>query len=234
MKLLTTILLFDCGGIAESTGWIELHSAYARAIKGIQFPENSGRLLLRQKSRKAGSTQWNRNGVAYLRNQFLKNMVDIEGWQSESQFELDTLQEEPALRVFPSMDPYSEKVRSRFGNFDFMTRAENGLRAVIEWETGNISSSHRSMNKLAIALRAGKIDAGVLVLPSRAMYAHMTDRIGNIDELSPYLSLWSEMAPTIDYGLLAVAVVEHDGLTDNTDHPYLPVGNDGRSRRGRE
>lgn len=36
-----------------------------------------------------------------------------------------------------------------------------GLRCVIEWETGNVSSSHRSMNKLCVRLNAGIIESGM-------------------------------------------------------------------------
>ncbi len=71
-----------------------------------------------------------------------------------------------------------------------MIKGDNGMQIAIEWETGNISSSHRSMNKLALALGAGIIQVGVLIVPSRSLYEHLTDRIGNIGELSGYLSMW--------------------------------------------
>lgn len=70
-----------------------------------------------------------------------------------------------------------------------MTTGPNGAKVAIEWETGNISSSHRSMNKLGIALMGGVIQIGVLIVPSRDLYDHLTDRIGNIGELSGYLSM---------------------------------------------
>jgi hypothetical protein len=88
------------------------------------------------------------------------------------------------------------------------------------------------MNKLAIALAMGKIQAGVLIVPSRNLYEHLTDRIGNINELSGYLSMWKSLGTEVECGLLAISVVEHDHLTDNPDFPYLPVGNDGRSHNG--
>ena len=93
---------------------------------------------------------------------------------------------------------------------------------------------HRSLNKLAIALAAGKIQAGVLILPSRELYEHLTDRIGNIRELSPYLGMWSGLSSTVERGLLAITVVEHDELTDDEAHPYLKSGTDGRSKEGRQ
>ncbi len=122
---------------------------------------------------------------------------------------------------------------SDFGGFDFMTTAANGTRIAIEWETGNISSSHRSMNKLAIALGNGIVEVGVLIVPSRALYEHLTDRIGNIGELSGYLAMWEGLKSVVERGLLAITVVEHDALTTDTGLPYLAVGGDGRSREGR-
>ena len=114
-----------------------------------------------------------------------------------------------------------------------MTQGNGGNKVAIEWETGNISSSHRSMNKLAIALKAGIVDIGVLIVPSRALYEHLTDRIGNISELSGYLEMWAGAGEAVDRGLLAITVVEHDKLTDDPDFPYLPTGNDGRAQEGR-
>jgi hypothetical protein len=113
-----------------------------------------------------------------------------------------------------------------------VTHGKGGHRVAIEWETGNISSSHRSMNKLALALGNGVVDIGVLVLPSRSLYEHLTDRIGNIGELSGYLSMWEGLKASVERGLLAITVVEQDDLTDD-DFPYLPRGNDGRAKEGR-
>ena len=127
---------------------------------------------------------------------------------------------------------YNEPITSNFGGFDFVTTAPSGSRVAIEWETGNISSSHRSMNKLAIALGNGIIQVGVLILPSRHMYEHLTDRIGNIGELSGYLSMWEGLKSNVSRGLLAITVVEHDLLTREPSFPYLGMGKDGRAREG--
>jgi hypothetical protein len=89
------------------------------------------------------------------------------------------------------------------------------------------------MNKLAIALASGVIQAGVLIVPSRSCYEHLTDRIGNIGELSGYLELWEAARERVDRGLLGISVVEHDVLTDDETVPYLPVANDGRAAQGR-
>jgi len=69
------------------------------------------------------------------------------------------------------------------------------------------------MNKLAIALSNGIVEVGVLIVPSRKLYEHLTDRIGNIGELSGYLAMWEGLKAVVPRGLLAITVVEHDALT---------------------
>ena len=231
MRWLRTLILFDKGNIADSSDWQSLHEAYVRAIGRVEHPTGSGKLKLRRKAR-LPSGQWNRNGVTPLKEQFLRSMKDDEHWQLEGAFDITASTRATRIRLYPNMTPHKEPITSEFGAFDFISTARLGTRAAIEWETGNISSSHRSMNKLAIALAARKIQAGVLILPSRDLYEHLTDRIGNIGELSPYLGMWSGLSSKVKRGLLAVTVVEHDELTNDKTHPYLKSGTDGRFREG--
>lgn len=230
MIWLRTLLLFDQGQVSASPGWRQIHDSFVRSIQSIHFPPGSGGLTLKRKMRLANS-QWSRNGVGFLKASFLQHLVHVEGWQPEAGLSLETINVATEVRLYPSMDSYVEPVVSSFGPFDFMTVAEDGLRVAIEWETGNISSSHRSMNKLALAIEMGLIDAGVLIVPSRLLYQHLTDRIGNITELSGYLAMWKRLGDSVARGLLSVVVVEHDALTDDGD--YLPVGRDGRAAQGR-
>jgi hypothetical protein len=232
MKWLRTLVIFDRGGVVSSSDWREIHESYVRSIQSIDFPRGTGALKLRRKFRRPDG-QWNRNGVGYLRRRFLDHMVKEERWRVEVGFDLGKNRQPEELRLYPGLESHREPIKSEFGDFDLVTTAPEGTHVAIEWETGNISSSHRSMNKLAIALAAGKIKAGVLILPSRDLYEHLTDRIGNISELSGYLSMWKALEPRVDRGLLAITVVEHDVLTDDTKFQYLPVGDDGRAREGR-
>jgi hypothetical protein len=64
------------------------------------------------------------------------------------------------------------------------------------------------------------------------MYPHLTDRIGNWLELSPYLHFWKKAGQFVKRGLLAITVVEHDELTDDPAVPYFATGGDGNSARG--
>ena len=232
MKWLRIMVLFDQGNVIASPDWKNLHESYVRAIASIEHPRGYGSLTLRRKVR-LPSKQWKRNGVGYLRKEFLAFMRDHEGWQAESDVTLSRDREQPPLLLYPSMQEYREPITSDFGGFDFMAMAANGTRVAIEWETGNISSSHRSMNKLAIALSSGLMEIGVLIVPSRALYEHLTDRIGNIGELSGYLAMWEGLKNVVERGLLAITVVEHDHLTDSEEIEYLVVSGDGRAREGR-
>ncbi len=97
---------------------------------------------------------------------------------------------------------------------------------VAEWETGNISSSHRSMNKLTMLVADGIIAAGTLIVPSRRLYLYLTDRIGNYKELEPYLKLWKSVP--CKKGILEVVVIEQDA--ESLDVPRIPKGTDGRAK----
>ena len=77
------------------------------------------------------------------------------------------------------------------------------------------------MNKLCLVMFQGFIELGVVILPSRRLYQHLTDRIGNWEELSPYAHLWHHFGGSIARGLLAVVVVEQDEDTDNPSVPFM-------------
>lgn len=112
------------------------------------------------------------------------------------------------------------------GKIDAVLRTEQGLFG-FEWETGNISSSHRAINKMALALLKKVIIGGVLVLPSREMYRYLTDRIGNFPELQPYFPLWQSLNTNIHRGVLEIIAIEHDATSLNV--PRITKGTDGRA-----
>lgn len=97
---------------------------------------------------------------------------------------------------------------------------------MLEWETGNISSSHRSMNKMVMNLAHGLIAAGILVVPSKSFAKYLTDRVGNIDELERYFEMWKSVP--CESGILEIVVIEHDA--ESFDVPRIPKGTDGRAK----
>ena len=232
MKWLRTIIVFDKGDVVSEQDWAAVHESYVRGIEAIHHPAGSGKFVLRRAVH-LRKGEWKRNGVGYMRSSFLRKMVDVEKWQSEANVDLPRDRIQPTLKLYPSGVEHREPVTSKFGGFDFQILTKNGLRVAIEWETGNISSSHRSINKLVIALASGAIQAGVVIVPSRDCYAQLTERIGNIGELSGYLELWEAAKGRIDRGLLAISVVEHDEVTDDPSVRYLPVGKDGRAKKAK-
>lgn len=110
------------------------------------------------------------------------------------------------------------------GKIDAVRETDFGPFAM-EWETGNISSSHRSLNKMALGIIQGTLAGGALVVPSRKLYTYLTDRVGNVRELEPYYPLWNHVL-TCD-GLLLVLVIEHDDESHSV--PRIQKGTDGRA-----
>lgn len=117
--------------------------------------------------------------------------------------------------------------RLRPGPIDAVRQLSDGRWFAFEWETGNISSSHRALNKMAVGLLDGTLAGGVLILPSRDMYQYLTDRIGNYAEIEPYFPVWKNLS--IRDGVLAVIEIEHDDLS--MDIPTIQKGTDGRALR---
>lgn len=111
------------------------------------------------------------------------------------------------------------------GELDAVLATADGPFA-LEWETGNISSSHRALNKMALGILKRKLVGGALIVPTRRLYEFLTDRIGNFRELRPYLDLWKSVPCT--NGLLQIYVVEHD--SEDVTTPRIPKGTDGRAK----
>jgi len=63
------------------------------------------------------------------------------------------------------------------------------------------------------------------MVPTRAMYEYLTDRVGNYEELEPYFEMWRRSQ--VEEGLLVVVAIEHDGVSK--DVPRIPKGTNGRA-----
>ncbi len=113
---------------------------------------------------------------------------------------------------------------TRPGKLDAVLQTDFGPLA-LEWETGNISSSHRALNKMALGLMRNVLIGGTLVVPSRRLYRFLTDRIGNFPELQPYLDLWRAIPCT--NGVLDIIVIEQD--RESRTVARIPKGTSGRA-----
>ena len=166
----------------------------------MDHPPGSGKFTLYPES---GKKRGEGNGVAPIKVS-LMNRLHQHGWKIEEPFDI-------ATRKMP-------------GDLDAVLYSNNGNIAV-EWETGNISSSHRALNKLALGLTKKVISAGIHIVPSREMYRYLTDRIGNFQELEPYLDLWRKVH--CENGVLEIIVIEQDDTS--IDVPRIPKRTDGRA-----
>lgn len=135
--------------------------------------------------------------------------------------------------VKPIKDAFVEYLKTRGwiteqDRFDaHLTFHGSTLPFAIEWETGNISSSHRAINRLALAMLVSRISGGILVVPSGDLYRYLTDRVGNYRELEVYFPLWREWRFLESFGYLAVVAVQHDEANSNV--PRIQKGTDGRA-----
>jgi hypothetical protein len=145
-----------------------------------------------------------RSGVKPIKEAFMSKLRSY-GWELETKVDIATVK--------------------RPGPLDATYKIGEKLFAV-EWETGNISSSHRAVNKMALGILKGRLIGGILILPTREFYQYLTDRVGNFRELEPYFPLWKALQ--CDEGFLAVIAVEHDYTS--TDVPRIPKGTNGLHR----
>ena len=200
MKVVHVETLISRGDFAVSPFWQSTRAALLDAIKAVDWPPGSGAFTIFPepgKLRGAGS------GVTPIKHG-LMTRLEASGWKLEERIAI-------AARRQP-------------GKFDAVLFANAGPIA-LEWETGNISSSHRALNKMALGLLQGKLAAAVLVVPSRALYRFLTDRVGNWDELVPYLDLWRSVP--VQAGVLEIVVIEHDATSNEV--PRIRKGTDGRA-----
>ena len=218
MKIVRVETLISRGAFANSPEWAALRAEVHTAVRAADWPPGSGSFTIRPES---GKKRGEGNGVKPIKNETIRRLV-----RSGLNHKARTAAGQPVLHnewVAEAPWPVGERIRP--GNMDAAYYCDEGI-VCLEWETGNISSSHRSLNKMCLGLLHGAIKAGILVVPSRALYPYLTDRIGNIAELEPYFPVWS--ATPCEEGILEIVVIEHDATSDTV--PRIPKGTDGRAQ----
>jgi hypothetical protein len=201
MKIVQTHLIISCGAYAESAHWRRTRSQVHRATRNCVWPPGSSRFTIYPES---GKKRGEGNGVIPIKTEFINHLREV-GWTIEGR----------AKNAFGQ----------NLGDFDAVLPGPTHP-IVAEWETGNISSSHRSMNKLTMLIASGVVSAGILIVPSRRLYHYLTDRIGNITELEPYFRLWQSV-PCAE-GVLEILVVEQDAESKRV--PRIPKSTAGRAK----
>ncbi len=200
MKIIRIERLIDVGGFSSSPEWKTIENHIKSAIHSIQWPPRSGAFTLRDEP---GKKRGEGSGVKPIKDACMQHLK-AQGWDLETRVDVASMR--------------------RPGPVDATLLVGTRLFCM-EWETGNVSSSHRALNKMALGMLRGIFIGGVLVLPTRAMYRYLTDRIGNFAEIEPYFGLWGALK--VQEGLLAVIAVEHDGVSSSV--PRIPKGTDGRA-----
>jgi Restriction endonuclease BamHI len=201
VKIVHIETILKRGGYSKSEHWRSTRSSLHKAIMKCEWPPGGGRFTIYPQS---GKRRGQGNGVKPIRNEFISELKR-HGWTIEGRAK--------------------NALGQALGEFDAVLLGPGGP-VVAEWETGNISSSHRSMNKLTMLVADGLIASGTLIVPSRRLYVYLTDRIGNYKELQPYLKLWKSLP--CKKGILEVVVIEHDA--ESWDVPRIPKGTDGRAK----
>lgn len=201
MRIIQTEILIDSGNITSTSEWINRYDQICKSIQMIQWPPGSGHFALHNQS---GKKRGEGNGVKPIKSACMIHLHESYGWHLETRVDLG---------ISTSPGPMD-------ATCDMCDRL-----LCVEWETGNISSSHRALNKMCLAMLRRVLIGGVLILPTRKMYHYLTDRVGNFAEIEPYFPLWRSMP--IQEGILAVIAIEHDTVSLNV--PRIKKGTDGRA-----
>lgn len=196
MKIVHIETVQSCGAYAASEHWMKTRKAIHKAVQSCEWPDGAGKFTIRPE--KHG------NGVVPIKKRFIESLSN-KGWKIEGK----------AKNLLGEV----------LGDFDAVKDGPSGP-IIVEWETGNISSSHRSMNKITLLVSDKVVAAGVLVVPSRELYPYLTDRIGNFKELNPYLKLWKSVP--CESGIIEMVVIEHDATS--IEVPKIPKGKDGNAK----
>lgn len=197
MKIIQVHDLINVGNTKERAEIQSVMEQIKESILLMDNPAGTGRFVLFNK-RQA-------NGVKPIKDTFVTRLSN-HGWRLEHKLDMGHTNR-------PGPIDATYEIASKF--------------FAVEWETGNISSSHRAINKLVMGILNQQLIGGVLILPSRDMYTYLTDRVGNFKELEPYFPVWERSVYPITEGYLAVIEIEHDDVSNNV--PKIEKGTDGRA-----
>jgi hypothetical protein len=196
MRIVYETNLINTGKFGTSEEWKTIRAEIHQSIASVVWPEGTNSFSINP-VRKG-------NGVKPIKDGCMIVLREKFGWQIEEFMFLRDVE--------------------RRGKVDALKQTQT-KPFVLEWETGNISSSHRSLNKIALGLLRGTITGGILVLPTRNIYKYLTDRVGNYEEIQPYFQIWKSLP--IKEGVITVIAIEHDRIDPHA--PLIRKGTDGRA-----
>lgn len=211
MKIIQTAIVQNTQNYTGTNDYRLVREMIYKAIQNMQNPAGSGTFLLRARTpgvkKQAGHTV---NGVNPIKTGFMEYLHTVAGWEFE------------------------ERVTPTLGACDAVFHFPSGRKPfIVEWETGNISSTHRATNRILTAILRNDASGGVVILPSAKMYAHLTDRIGNFHEMEPYIDLYRRLdSLSTEPYFFGYVEIEQDGLSNSID--YLPGKIDGLAQISRQ
>jgi len=159
MKIVQEVSLISQGSFETSNDWSVIRAEIRSAISLVVYPPGTTNFTI--------NPSIHGNGVKPMKEACMNALENMYQWSRETRINYTT------------KSP---------GKVD-ATKVTDDYLFALEWETGNISSSHRSVNKLVLGLIRKVFLGAALVIPSRKLYPYLTDRIGNYEELEPYIVL---------------------------------------------
>ena len=130
MKIVREETLISLGKYAASKEWNRTRKGLYKAIREVDWPRGSGKFTIYPES---GKKRGKGNGVGPIKLG-LMDELNRRGWKLE--------------------EPLDIAIVKRPGKLDAVLYTDYGPVA-LEWETGNISSSHRALNKMTVGLLKG-------------------------------------------------------------------------------
>lgn len=127
MKIVREETLLSCGKYASSAEWKRTRKKLHKAIREVDWPRESGKFTIYPEM---GKARGKGNGVKPIKLGLMEEL-QRQGWKLE--------------------EPLDIAILKKPGKLDAVLYTDYGPVA-LEWETGNISSSHRALNKMALGL----------------------------------------------------------------------------------
>jgi hypothetical protein len=211
VKIVESLDLVSAGAFPRTSTWRRATGDVEKAIELADWPFGKKRFHLNPDPVRDKKGKLNRhpNGVFPIKGPMV-------GYLASSDWKVEALPELPVGE--------DGKDVLTTGDLDALL-LDRGRYVGFEWETGNVSSSHRAINKLLDGITRGTLQGGILVLPMRETQRYLTDRVGNFEEIAPYFELWRRYP--VENGAIRLYGIAHDVLDSTV--PHIPKGKDGRA-----
>jgi hypothetical protein len=211
MRIVKSVDIVCAGRFGRTAFWRRCVADVEAAIAMAEWPIDSGSFSLNPEPGvdRQGRPDKHPNGVVPIKVPMIRELSS-RGWATEALPPLPVGAGGRGLLTTGDLDALNRD-RNRYVGF--------------EWETGNVSSSHRAISKLLDGLTRERLNGGILVLAVRETQRYLTDRVGNFEEIAPYFEFWGRYP--VPNGTLRIYGVGHDALDPTV--PHIPKGPSGRA-----